>query len=310
MTVALGFETVVFVGEGQTAPVQPVGHARQPAGQGHRLRGAAARRRLLRGLPHRPGRLPGRPAGGAQDHPRQRPARRSTASCSTRTRSGPARTSTSATPPAGWCGRARSSWLETLLGLPAGLPDHPRLGGRAADACSTGRPTGPRCSRSRASGRPTRSDESQTLFLVDVGLGGTTDPPVTAGYTITWSRAGAWTGMVVKNDPGQPIIWIAFACLISGLVLTFYFPRRRAWARLEEGRLHAGHARRPLRGRAARDEGAARGAGRAAPAAGPELAPNRHLPATGVSPRLGGDPSAMPAAACPADAPPIPRSLR
>ena len=48
---------------------------------------------------------------------------------------------------------------------------------------------------------------------------------------------GSWTGIVVKNDPGQPLIWIAFGLLIIGLVLTFYFPRRRAWARIEDGRV-------------------------------------------------------------------------
>ena len=47
----------------------------------------------------------------------------------------------------------------------------------------------------------------------------------------------SWSGMVVKNDPGQPLIWIAFGLLISGLVLTFYFPRRRAWARIEGDRV-------------------------------------------------------------------------
>ncbi len=56
---------------------------------------------------------------------------------------------------------------------------------------------------------------------------------MTAGYTITWDRIGAWTGMVIKNDPGAPVIWIAFLCLISGLVMTFYLPRRRAWVRLD-----------------------------------------------------------------------------
>ena len=37
--------------------------------------------------------------------------------------------------------------------------------------------------------------------------------------------------------PGQPLIWVAFSLLIVGLVLTFYFPRRRAWARVEDGRI-------------------------------------------------------------------------
>jgi cytochrome c biogenesis protein ResB len=48
---------------------------------------------------------------------------------------------------------------------------------------------------------------------------------------------GSWTGLVVKSDPGQAVIWLAFGCLIGGLVLTFYFPRRRVWARLADGRL-------------------------------------------------------------------------
>jgi cytochrome c biogenesis protein ResB len=43
--------------------------------------------------------------------------------------------------------------------------------------------------------------------------------------------------MVVKNDPGQSVVWIAFACLIGGIVVSFYFPRRRAWARIEGGRV-------------------------------------------------------------------------
>ena len=39
--------------------------------------------------------------------------------------------------------------------------------------------------------------------------------------------------MVIKNDPGAPVIWLAFLCLISGLCMTFYLPRRRAWIRLD-----------------------------------------------------------------------------
>lgn len=75
------------------------------------------------------------------------------------------------------------------------------------------------------------------MFLVRVGLGASSSPSDTAGYTITWTAAGAWTGMVVKNDPGQDIIWVAFLSLICGLVLSFYFPRRRVWARFADGRL-------------------------------------------------------------------------
>jgi len=72
-----------------------------------------------------------------------------------------------------------------------------------------------------------------TLFRAIVGVGGTADPALTAGYSLTWDNVGTWTGMVIKNDPGAPVIWLAFLCLISGLVMTFYLPRRRAWIRLD-----------------------------------------------------------------------------
>jgi hypothetical protein len=89
-------------------------------------------------------------------------------------------------------------------------------------------------------GLPTVTDDGAAgqvdgtdLFRVIVGLGGTADPMAAGGYAITWDRAGAWTGMVIKNDPGAPVIWFAFLCLITGLSLTFYFPRRRAWVRID-----------------------------------------------------------------------------
>jgi cytochrome c biogenesis protein len=81
------------------------------------------------------------------------------------------------------------------------------------------------------------ANETRTLFIGSLPLGATSEPGESAGYAITWREAGAWTGMVVKRDPGQPVIWLAFGLLISGLVLTFYFPRRRVWARVEEGRV-------------------------------------------------------------------------
>jgi cytochrome c biogenesis protein len=76
-----------------------------------------------------------------------------------------------------------------------------------------------------------------TLFLITIPQGVTTDPEVTAGQSITWNGVGSWTGLVIKNDPGQPVIWLAFGLLIAGLVLTFYFPRRRAWARVTDDRV-------------------------------------------------------------------------
>jgi cytochrome c biogenesis protein len=78
---------------------------------------------------------------------------------------------------------------------------------------------------------------NETLFLVTVPVGVTTDPEVTAGHTISWDGIGAWSGMVIRSDPGQPFVWLAFGLLIVGLMLTFYFPRRRAWARIEGNRI-------------------------------------------------------------------------
>jgi cytochrome c biogenesis protein len=41
-----------------------------------------------------------------------------------------------------------------------------------------------------------------------------------------------YTLIIAKKDPGQGIVWTAFASLIVGLAITFYLPRRRMWARL------------------------------------------------------------------------------
>jgi cytochrome c biogenesis protein len=43
---------------------------------------------------------------------------------------------------------------------------------------------------------------------------------------------GEYTLLIAKKDPGQGIIWTAFASLITGIFITFYLPRRRVWARL------------------------------------------------------------------------------
>ena len=44
--------------------------------------------------------------------------------------------------------------------------------------------------------------------------------------------------LIAKKDPGKPIVWAAFLCLITGIAITFYLPRRRIWARVDrDGRL-------------------------------------------------------------------------
>jgi cytochrome c biogenesis protein ResB len=85
---------------------------------------------------------------------------------------------------------------------------------------------------------PNASQGSSAIaFLNGVSVGQTSEPAQTGGYTIRWSEASAYTGMVIKRDPGQGLVWLAYLSLIVGLTLTFYFPRRRFWARFENGRL-------------------------------------------------------------------------
>lgn len=50
---------------------------------------------------------------------------------------------------------------------------------------------------------------------------------------ISFDRVSAYSGVVVKRDPGAPVVWASFLLLLAGLCLTFYFPRRRAWVRLD-----------------------------------------------------------------------------
>jgi cytochrome c biogenesis protein len=88
---------------------------------------------------------------------------------------------------------------------------------------------------------PPPGEEARPLFGEALTLGATSDPDRTGGFAIEWRGMDAWTGIVIKKDPGQPIIWLAFGSLIAGLALSFYFPRRRAWVRLgPDGRAAVG----------------------------------------------------------------------
>ena len=58
------------------------------------------------------------------------------------------------------------------------------------------------------------------------------------GLSVELERFGEYTLLIAKADPGQGIVWLAFLALILGISITFYFPRRRIWARLApDGRL-------------------------------------------------------------------------
>jgi len=101
---------------------------------------------------------------------------------------------------------------------------------RAAGAAPLLAVIGSRAAGTNADGT-TRYDAT---FVGGVEPGGTLAPP-TADFTISLREIGAYTGIVARRDPGQGIVWLAFGFLIAGLVLTFYFPRRRVWVRIDRG---------------------------------------------------------------------------
>lgn len=235
ITVAFGFETVVFVGEGQTAPVQAVGtpdnllvkniHFEAPT----RPDGSFADFRTDLAV-YQNGQLLARKtirvndpleAGGFVFH---------------QNTFGPAETLVIHDPAGKLVWNGPVILAGELAGRPQGFLTIPgsKVGlllvlDRTAEGIPLLAITG--------LGQTANPDEANVLFLRGFAVGGTSDPAATAGYTIAWQSAGAFTGMVIKRDPGQGIIWLAFLSLIGGLVLSFYFPRRRVWARLDDDRL-------------------------------------------------------------------------
>jgi cytochrome c biogenesis protein len=51
-------------------------------------------------------------------------------------------------------------------------------------------------------------------------------------FVVGLRSVGQYTLLIAKHDPGQGLIWLAFGSLIVGLLVTFWLPRRRIWARV------------------------------------------------------------------------------
>jgi cytochrome c biogenesis protein len=63
---------------------------------------------------------------------------------------------------------------------------------------------------------------------------------VSAGtdFSVELRAFSQYTLLIAKRDPGQGVAWAAFGFLITGLLITFWMPRRRIWGRLDaDGRL-------------------------------------------------------------------------
>ena len=91
----------------------------------------------------------------------------------------------------------------------------------------------------RASGRPTADDRRERDALPRHGARGRHDGPRGDGrpqHHLAGRRSAgpAWSSRTTRGSrsSGSPS-----GCLITGLVLTFYFPRRRAWARIDRDRI-------------------------------------------------------------------------
>jgi hypothetical protein len=61
---------------------------------------------------------------------------------------------------------------------------------------------------------------------------GETGTTASVDFLVGFKDTSEYTLLIAKRDPGQGVIWLAFGLLIAGLAITFYFPRRRVWARL------------------------------------------------------------------------------
>ena len=231
VTVSLGFETVIFVGEGQTAPVQPVG----------------TRDNLL--VKVNSFRAPRTANGSFADFVTDLSVfqdGREIARKDIRVNDpldvqgfvfhqntfGPSVDLTIHDPTGQLVWTGPMILDDTIGGFPSGFTTIPGSDVGVL-AVLTRTADGTAALLLQGVGQAVDGGASPTLFRTLIGLGGTIDPAEAAGYSIAWDRTSAWTGMVVKNDPGAPVIWIAFLCLISGLAMTFYLPRRRAWIRLD-----------------------------------------------------------------------------
>lgn len=80
---------------------------------------------------------------------------------------------------------------------------------------------------------PTASDPGGVATGRPVGLApGASAPIAGTDFSVAVRSISAYSVLIAKSDPGQGIVWLAFGSLIAGIVITFYLPRRRVWARL------------------------------------------------------------------------------
>ncbi len=73
----------------------------------------------------------------------------------------------------------------------------------------------------------TGSDTPVDIEVIDQGK-----PATIGGLDFTFVREHQFTGLIVARDPGVPLVWGGSLLLVLGVCLAFFFPNRRAWARI------------------------------------------------------------------------------
>jgi cytochrome c biogenesis protein len=73
--------------------------------------------------------------------------------------------------------------------------------------------------------------QTEDFFPLALAIGDRATSP-DAGLVVSLGGIEGATVLIAKSDPGQGIVWTAFGSLILGLLITFYLPRRRVWARV------------------------------------------------------------------------------
>jgi len=75
-----------------------------------------------------------------------------------------------------------------------------------------------------------QGDDRSTPLAIEVVDPG--QPVEVAGLELTFVRERQYTGLIVARDPGGPLVWIGALLLVFGVMLVFFFPTRRIWARV------------------------------------------------------------------------------
>jgi len=71
---------------------------------------------------------------------------------------------------------------------------------------------------------------SQQMKLVASGKLSAGVPQKLADLEFTYLEKGKFSGFQVSRNPGTPLIWVAFALLLTGVSIVLYFPNRQVWA--------------------------------------------------------------------------------